>query len=934
MAGGLLALGLASSAVSSAAEQNVTAKVEEVCLNGEDWTFQPIRLPFFGYEMDAPGRWKQSRIGHQFIVDAISDPANDWGSKHRVRVPMAWSSVTSDPGSKDATGDFAFPWFWQYVHKGVYEKTFSVSPTFEGKRIKLWFESVNFRCWIYVNDRLVAGNDTEGSTHENKLPFEVDITDFVQAPSHDNRLRVVVQDFTASFVGEFPNEDHVATGLSYPLGDRCDYFNKDRGWRSIDSGIIGDVMLRAVPLINVADVFIRTSVDKSEIEVDVLVANESRERKTIQLKPWVGEWNGGDRVLTMEDNPKLTLEPGERRRVTLRQHWPRPRLWWPHDPILYRLTVDIVEGGRLVSQHSERFGFREVRMVSSKDADRRGFYLNGVRVRLLGESVEPTWKDGYTEGVGTSGLYLYNPEYWSAMIAEAKRLNMNVLRPHRGMAIKRMFEIADEMGMMMIAESTISDGNHRGGIGTLANQRRAIGDMIKNFRNHPSIVLWSLANESPYSEEWADEAKLHDQTRPYVATQTEPLNHPSPSLAAATGSYAMGLSGYVPDIYHRHDANWVEKPMYVYEDNACYDEPTDEERLATVQKGLTIFRGHRSSGYELVSTFYTWQKLYGQPTQAEEKLLQIDWSNEAISSRGYRPEFARMPLLDPWSPGRANPVIRPLGSGDQSADAFWRRTYSPIAVFDRAYDERFDIAQNPYVAPIGAARTLTIHNDDLVDQTTLIAVDWTVSSFDGGDEISRGEFQIEVPLGGIRTKQIELDLGGRSAVRVTYRAHKSGRERFQETIYLRGSGPKESAVAVDVPSGENAITLLAVSPSTQFRGYVTTPYAGSVSPEVLFAQELGPASFVQFNPVIETAGDYDIYLHVVGGQRGTLSVEILHDTMNTTTSIDLAQTGWIRLNAGPFHMEAGALQNAVRIGAKGTAKRAMIDAVKLVRSSP
>ena len=62
-----------------------------------------------------------------------------------------------------------------------------------------------------------------------------------------------MHDFTAGFAGKFPNEDHPVTGIAYPLGDRCDYYNKDRGWRNIDSGIIGDVMLRAVLPVHVAD---------------------------------------------------------------------------------------------------------------------------------------------------------------------------------------------------------------------------------------------------------------------------------------------------------------------------------------------------------------------------------------------------------------------------------------------------------------------------------------------------------------------------------------------------------------------------------------------------------------------------------------------------------------------------------------------------------
>jgi hypothetical protein len=81
-----------------------------------------------------------------------------------------------------------------------------------------------------------------------------------------------------------------------------------------------------------------------------------------------------------------------------------------------------------------------------------------------------------------------------------------------------------------------------------------------------------------------------------------------------------------------------------------------------------------------------------------------------------------------------------------------------------------------------------------------------------------------------------------------------------------------------------------------------------------------------------STGNYDVFVHVVPGQRGTLLVEVLHDTTNTTTTLELSKPGWIRLAPGPFHMKAGALQNAVKLGSKGTAKRAIVDALKLVRT--
>jgi hypothetical protein len=929
---------------------------EEYSLNGDTWTFQPMRRAFYGYELDAPGRWKPSQRSHRFIIEALSDPAIDWERRHPVRVPMSWSCALSEPGSREAAGDFPFPPFWQYVHIGAYERSFAVPASFAGRRVRLAFESVNFRCWVYVNGTLVhrVGEVRERGdwTHENRHPFEVDITDCVRAPSGNNRLRVVVHDFTASFAGPFPNEDQPVGGCDYPLGDRCDYYNKDRGWRNLDNGILGDVTLAAVSEVHAVDVVVRTSVAASSIEADATVRNEGRAPRTVRVTARVEEANGGRTVFIFDEKPGLTLAPGEARPAVLRQAWPAPRLWWPHDPFLHRLIVELRDaGGRVVSSHSERFGFREVRLVASPDADTRGFYLNGVRVRLFGESVEPTWKDGYTEGVGTSGPYLYNPEYWSFMVDEAKRLNMTVLRPHRGQWLRRLFEIADEKGMLMIAESTINNGNHQGGLGTVENQRRAVRDLIRALRNHPSVVLWSLANESPWNEAWADEARLHDRTRPYVATQTTPRNHPSPTLAAATGSYAMGLSGYQPDIYGRHDANWVEKPMYIYEDNACYDQPTDAERLRTVQQGLTILRGHRGSGYEIVCTFYTWQKLYGQPQIASERLLRISWSDAEASGRGYHPAQARMPLFDPWTDRTRPRVLRPLSGFADDPDAFWRRSLSPVAVFDRAHDQRHDVAANPYVAPLDAARTLLLHNDDLEDRSTQLRVTWTVRAEDTAAVISEGACEAEVPLGGVRPRDIRLDLAGREAVRVTYRAFKSGRERFAETIRLsthataaaaalaataaaaqentvRGSeaGPAARAAqrAETVPS-----PLFAAAGATS-HGYRRAVVPGQAGAAVLVADPAAPDAFVDFHPEVPQAGRYHLFVHVPPGLTGTQGIEIRHDTTNTTLHLDLANSGWVQATASPVVMQPGALQNVVRFLRGGTATRSVVDAIRLV----
>jgi hypothetical protein len=902
---------------------------ESFVLNGDEWTFRPIKIPFYGYELDAEGRWKAPNQSHKFITDAINDSLNVW-DEEPVRVPMSWSSTLSDPGEKEAKGDYDFPYFWQYVHKGEYIRSFDLPATFSGKRIKLDFSSVNFACWIYVNGQLVkADGGDKPYTHLNKLPFTVDITDAVKAPSQENELKIVVHDFSYAFDGEFPNEDHPNYGINYPLGDRCDYYNKDRGWRNIDSGIIGDVVLKSVPIVNVDDVFIKTNVKESKIMTEITIWNQSQELREVIVGGSVSNWKDGKKVFDLKSTKTVSLEPNEIKSVILSEVWIDPQLWWPYDPHLYNFNVTINK--KVV--HRERFGFRQVKVVQSNNSTKRGFYLNGIKVRLMGESMEPTWKDGYSEGV-SGGLFLYNPEYWSYLIDVSKGLNINVLRTHRGMSIEGQFEIADEKGMMMIAESTINNGNHRGGNGKIENQQKAIRDLIKTHRNHPSIVFWSLANETPYQKEWEEEALKYDDTRPLTATQLSPRSYPSENIVTTACAYSMGLDGYESDIYNRHDMYKSDKLLYVYEDNACYDQPLTNDRIGSVQKGLSIFRGHRTSGYEMIFTFYTLQKLFGQPQNEQEQHLKINWSEEDVKKRGYRPNYAVMPLLDPWSNPEQPRIINPiLGLKDNPTD-FWKRTYSPIAVFDYEYDKRTNInaSANPYIAAFSNKRILTIHNDDIQDTTTRIEVKWQAKGFDDDQVISEGNFSINVPLASVKKYEINISAKMNSDIRVIYKAFKSGKKRFEETIYLSKNLKADSTAVEHKKMTEKELSIYPISNAVNQKGFSPRQFVGSISPKVLSNATPQIGDYVQFNPWIIETGYYNLFIYVPKGTKGKQKVAIQHDTHNTEMDFDFTkQHGWVKLNKEPIKLQAGKFENNIKIMVSNTKTEVVIDALKITK---
>lgn len=888
------------------------AEREEVLLSGESWQFKPIKLPFFGYEQASE---------FQFIRDAINNPANDWTNYTNVRVPMSWT----------CQGDFDFPSFWQYVHKGEYKRTLDIPSSFAGKKVKISFGNVNFKCWVYINGNLVkAEGDEKDYTHINRLRFEVDLTNYVSIPSTGNELKVVVQDYSASFKGSYPNEDG---NIDYPLGNRREYYSSSpRYWRIIDTGIIEDVTLRAVPKINVQDVIIKPSLTNNNIVVDVTLRNEDTVSRTVTIENVVKEKVSGITALTFSSVPSVSLAPGQVTTQTITQSWSNPHLWWPHDPFLYNLNTTVKESGSVVDLKVEKFGFREVKVIKSTDAAVRGFYLNNVQTNLRGESVEPTWKDGYTEGVGTSGLYLFNALYWSYFIDTAKSMNINMLRTHRGQVTNEMLDIADEKGMLMMPESTIFCTNYNEPGGTLANQLKAVRDMVKSFRNHPSVIIWSLANESGYNSAWATEANTYDGTRPLVATEIGSTTTNS-LLCAGSESYAFGLSGYSSNIYNQWgNLNNSGNLAFIYEDNACYDEPTVPERVTTVQKGMSIFRGHRASGYEIVLTFYTFQKAFAQPAPLNQR-LPITWTTEEKNSKGYHPDYAKMALFDPWTDRGRPKVISPITGYTDSPVDFWKRTYSPVAVWDYNYDKRTDITStaNPYWGAIGANRTLTVFNDDDPrDLSTNIHVTYEALDPSNNNVVSNGSFDVTVPIGGKVTRNITINYGSLTSCKVVYKAFKSGAERFSETIYLG------TPVAVQNPyqnsPGGDCIAIDNKDNGFQQSGYSSATTAGQIKSDVVRKVNPVTGDYAQFNPWIGTEADYNVYINVPQGLSGTQKVEVYANNMNYTQYVNLATPGWVLVAGSPYHMKAGQMQNSIKFLPGGTSATSIADAAKFIRT--
>ena len=411
-----------------------------MCLNGE-WAFMP----------DFEGRSP---------AELLASP--QWEAQP-VRVPSSWRWMIKPHEPFQPYDLFGYPAAWNDAQSGVLGRSFTVEPQGDA-RVWLVFEGILQEWVIFVNGVRVA----EGS--ESFLPIEVDITAHVR-PGEANELAV--------WCGAWRSVD-TETGpkLLVPEGS---WFAR------LARGIWQDVFLEVRPPVAVEDVFVQTSVRRGEISARVRVSGSVGDRPQRQGSASAGSemivracvMDGERVVLTLPEKP-ISVTAGQAIEFELMQPWPDPILWSPENPHLYHLEVDLLADGRLVDRRTVRFGFREVWLEDHK------LILNGARINLRGDA----WH--------YQGFVQQFPEYAANWYRLCKETGINFIRLHAMPYPQFYLDLADEMGMLLVAESAIYGSSKAMAADHpefLAACRSHLRDFVRRDRNHPSVVIWSMQNE-------------------------------------------------------------------------------------------------------------------------------------------------------------------------------------------------------------------------------------------------------------------------------------------------------------------------------------------------------------------------------------------------------------------------------------------------------
>ena len=151
-----------------------------------------------------------------------------------------------------------------------------------------------------------------------------------------------------------------------------------------------------------------------------------------------------------------------------------PHLWSCEDPYLYKVMTEVYADGNLVDTYETTTGIRHIEF----DND-RGFLLNGEVVKLKGVNMHQDHA-----GVG-SGIPDALQEW---RLLQLKKFGCNAYRSSHNPMTPALLDICDRLGILVIEENRLTGINKE--------HTELLGRMIKRDRNHPSIVLFSIGNET------------------------------------------------------------------------------------------------------------------------------------------------------------------------------------------------------------------------------------------------------------------------------------------------------------------------------------------------------------------------------------------------------------------------------------------------------
>ena len=326
----------------------------------------------------------------------------------------------------------------------------------EGGRYLLRFWDVDYLTDVWVNGTHIGRH--EGA----QAKFTFDATAAVK-PDAKNRIAVrILSVFNDPIEGFTRGQTPHGAFVSFSFG-----------------GIEDSVELVATPQVRMDDLFVRANPKTGKIRIDAEVFNAAKDTVRGSIDFSVAPATSGEAV--GETTVEQELKPGVNK-VSVEMQLANPRPWELNDPYLYRMTARVTAAGsKSVSETSTRFGFRDFRFENGY------FRLNGHRV---------FWRSAHTGADSPGSIRLpHDPDLLRRDLLSLKMSGFNAVRFISTQPPRYQLEMCDEIGLM-VYEENYSSWMYQDSPQMAERMTRSLTGMLLRDRNHPSIVIWGLLNET------------------------------------------------------------------------------------------------------------------------------------------------------------------------------------------------------------------------------------------------------------------------------------------------------------------------------------------------------------------------------------------------------------------------------------------------------
>jgi beta-galactosidase len=438
---------------------------------------------------------------------------------------------------------------------GWYRRVFEIPQSDLGKRLSIEFDGVFRDCMVALNG-IFLGRNMSGYA-----PFSYDVTDFL----------------------EYGPKNVLVVRVDATQGE---------GWFYEGAGIYRHVWLAKTHPVHVAQwgtyVTCEARPGAATVSITTEVDNETDSEQACRVLSTIVDDAG--KVVASAALAPAAIPARNRREFKQQVAVDNPAHWSIERPHLYRLDTAVEAGGDTVDRYQTRFGIRTIRFDPNE-----GFFLNGQPVKIKGTC-------NHQDHAGVGSALPDRIQYYR--IEKLKEMGVNGYRTSHNPPTPELLDACDELGMLVMDETRRMSSDSE----ALSELKR----MVRRDRNHPSVILWSLANEEPL--QGAERGARIVASMKRLVRRLDPSR---PVTTAMDDAWGQGVSGVV-DV---QGFNYKQGPEIDDFHRRFPKQPTIGTEVGSTVSTRGVYADDKEQGYvsaydvnfpEWAATAEGWWKIYAE----------------------------------------------------------------------------------------------------------------------------------------------------------------------------------------------------------------------------------------------------------------------------------------------------------------------------------